>query len=78
LLPDVPTVGEFVPGYEASGWYGLGAPEDTPAAIVDKRNNEINAVLSDPTMKSRLFALGAEPMPMTLCRLRKIHVRRNR
>jgi tripartite-type tricarboxylate transporter receptor subunit TctC len=65
LLPDFPTVGEFVSGYEASGWYGLGAPKVIPAAIVDKLNNEINAVLSDPTMKSRLFALGTEPMLMT-------------
>jgi tripartite-type tricarboxylate transporter receptor subunit TctC len=64
-LPNIPTVGEFVPGYEAIGWYGLGAPKDTPAAIIDKLNNEINAVLADPTIKARLFALGAEPMPMT-------------
>jgi hypothetical protein len=52
-------------GYDAIGWYGLGAPKDTPAAIIDKLNNEINAILADPTMKARLFALGAEPMPMT-------------
>jgi tripartite-type tricarboxylate transporter receptor subunit TctC len=64
-LPNIPTVGEFVPGYEAIGWYGLGAPKDTPAAIVDKLNNAINAVLADPNIKARLFALGAEPMPMT-------------
>jgi tripartite-type tricarboxylate transporter receptor subunit TctC len=64
-LPNIPTVGEFVQGYEAIGWYGLGAPKDTPAAIIDKLNNEINAILADPTMKARLFALGAEPMPMT-------------
>src|SRR5262249_55961833 len=64
-LPNIPTVGESVQGYEAIGWYGLGAPKDTPAAIIDKLNNEINAILADPTMKARLFALGAEPMPMT-------------
>jgi len=64
-LPNVPTVSEFVPGYEAIGWYGLGAPKDTPPGIIDKLNNESNAVLADPTMKARLFALGAEPMPMT-------------
>jgi len=64
-LPNIPTVGEFVQGYDAIGWYGLGAPKDTPAAIIDKLNNEINAILADPTMKARLFALGAEPMPMT-------------
>jgi tripartite-type tricarboxylate transporter receptor subunit TctC len=64
-LPNVPTVSEFVPGYEAIGWYGLGAPKDTPPGIIDKLNNESNAVLADPTRKARLFALGAEPMPMT-------------
>jgi tripartite-type tricarboxylate transporter receptor subunit TctC len=64
-LPNIPTVGEFVPGYEAIGWYGLGAPRDTPAPIIDKLNNEINTVLADPVIKTRLLALGAEPMPMT-------------
>jgi tripartite-type tricarboxylate transporter receptor subunit TctC len=58
VLPDVPTVGEFVPGYEASGWYGIGAPKNTPTEIVDKLNNEINAVLADPNMKARLADLG--------------------
>jgi tripartite-type tricarboxylate transporter receptor subunit TctC len=64
-LPNIPAVGEFVPGYEAIGWYGLGAPKNTPAGIIDKLNNEIKAVLADPIMKARLHALGAEPMPMT-------------
>jgi hypothetical protein len=64
-LPNIPTVGEFVPGYEAIGWYGLGAPKGTPAAIIDKLNNEINALLADSIIKARLFALGAEPRPMT-------------
>jgi len=64
-LPSIPTVGEFVPGYEAIGWYGLGAPKGTPAAIIDKLSNEIDAVLADPIIKARLFALGAEPMPKT-------------
>jgi len=58
LLPDVPTLGEFVPGYEASGWYGIGAPKNTPTGIVDKLNNEINLALADPKMKSRLADLG--------------------
>jgi tripartite-type tricarboxylate transporter receptor subunit TctC len=57
-LPDLPTVGEFVPGFEASQWYGLGAPKDTPAAIVDKLNKEINAALADPKLKDRLTDLG--------------------
>ena len=57
-LPDIPTVGEFVPGYEASGWYGIGAPKGTPAEIVDKLNSEINAGLADPKIKARLADLG--------------------
>ena len=57
-LPDVPSVGEFVPGYEASGWFGVGAPKATPAEIVDKLNKEINAGLADPKMKARLADLG--------------------
>jgi tripartite-type tricarboxylate transporter receptor subunit TctC len=64
-LPNIPAVGEYVPGYDAIGWYGLGAPKDTPAGIIDKLNSEISALLADPTMKARLLALGAEPMPMT-------------
>jgi tripartite-type tricarboxylate transporter receptor subunit TctC len=57
-LPDIPTVGEFVPGYEASGWQGIGAPRNTPADIVDRLNREVNAGLADPKMKSRLADLG--------------------
>jgi tripartite-type tricarboxylate transporter receptor subunit TctC len=57
-LPDLPTVGDFVPGYEASTWQGLGAPGNTPAEIVDKLNKEINAALSDPKIKARLADLG--------------------
>jgi tripartite-type tricarboxylate transporter receptor subunit TctC len=62
-LPDIPTVGEFVPGYEASFWYGIGAPMGTPAEIVDKLNVEINAALADPRMKARLAELGATVLP---------------
>jgi tripartite-type tricarboxylate transporter receptor subunit TctC len=57
-LPDVPTVAEFVPGYEASNWWGIGAPKSTPAAVVDKLNREINAAFADPKMKARLLELG--------------------
>ncbi len=64
-LPDIPTVGEFVSGYEASVWYGLGAPKNTPAEIVDKLNKEINAALADPKFKARLADLGGVPMSMT-------------
>jgi len=64
VLPDVPTVGEFVPGYEATGWGGLGAPKDTPAKIIDTLNREINAGIADPAIKSRIANLGSVPMPM--------------
>ncbi len=62
-LPDLPTVSEFVPGYEASIWWGVGAPKATPAEIVDKLNNEINAALDDPKMKARLADLGGVALP---------------
>jgi tripartite-type tricarboxylate transporter receptor subunit TctC len=62
-LPDIPTVGEFVPGYDASQWYGVGAPKDTPVEIVDKLNKEINAALSDPKVRARLADLGATVTP---------------
>jgi tripartite-type tricarboxylate transporter receptor subunit TctC len=58
-LPDIPTVGDFVPGYEASSWGGIGAPKNTPAEIIEKLNKEINAALADPKMKVRLADLGA-------------------
>ena len=58
-LPDLPTVGEFVPGYQATGWFGICAPGKTPVAIVDKLNREINAGLADPKLKARLADLGA-------------------
>ena len=64
-MPDVPTIGDFVPGYEASVWYGVGAPRNTPAEIVEKLNKEINAALAEPTMKGRFADLDAKPMPMT-------------
>ena len=64
-LPDIPTVGEFLPGYEASQWYGVGVPKNTLAEIVDKLNEAINAGLADPKIKARLADLGGTPMPMT-------------
>jgi tripartite-type tricarboxylate transporter receptor subunit TctC len=57
-LPNIPTVGEFVPGYEASGWHGVGVPTNTPREIVEKLNSEINAALADPKLKARLADLG--------------------
>jgi tripartite-type tricarboxylate transporter receptor subunit TctC len=57
-LPDIPTVSEFLPGFEASGWFGIGAPRNTPVEIVDKLNREINAGLADPKIKARISELG--------------------
>src|SRR5262245_19326590 len=65
ILPDLPTVGEFVPGYEASGTQGLGAPRTTPTVIIDKLNREINAGLADPRIRTRLADLGNAPLPLS-------------
>src|SRR5262245_13278880 len=64
-LPDIPTVGEFVSGYAASSWHGVGTPKNTPTEIVEKLNKEINAGLADPKLKARIADLGGVPMPMT-------------
>jgi tripartite-type tricarboxylate transporter receptor subunit TctC len=63
-LPDIPTVAEFVPGYEASSWYGVGAPKATPVEIVEKLNKEINAGLADPKLKARLADLGGDALAL--------------
>jgi tripartite-type tricarboxylate transporter receptor subunit TctC len=63
VLPDVPTMGEFVPGYEAGLWFGIGAPKSTPADIIDRLNKEVNAALVDPKMKARLVDLGMVVLP---------------
>jgi tripartite-type tricarboxylate transporter receptor subunit TctC len=63
VLPDIPTVSDFVPGYEASAFWGVGAPKNTPAEIVDKLNKEINAGLADPKIKARLADLGGTVLP---------------
>jgi len=62
-LPDLPTVADFVPGYESSAWYGLGAPKNTPAEIIDRLNKEVNAILADPKSKARFVELGASLLP---------------
>jgi tripartite-type tricarboxylate transporter receptor subunit TctC len=62
-LPDIPTVADFVPGYESSQWYGVGAPKNTPVEIVEKLNKEINAALADPKMKARFADLGGTVLP---------------
>jgi tripartite-type tricarboxylate transporter receptor subunit TctC len=73
-LPDLPTVNQFVPGYEAIGWYGIGAPKDTPADIIDKLNTAMNAALVELTPKARLADLGVEPMRTTPAEFKKFIV----
>jgi tripartite-type tricarboxylate transporter receptor subunit TctC len=65
ILPDLPTVGEFVPGYQASAWLGVGAPKNVPAAVIAMLNREVNAIVSKPDVKSRLAGVGIEPRSMT-------------
>jgi tripartite-type tricarboxylate transporter receptor subunit TctC len=64
-LPDIPTVGEFISGYEASGWYGIGVPRNTPAEIVDKLNRKTKAGLLDPKMKAPLANLGSTVLALS-------------
>ena len=64
-MPKLPSIGEFVPSYELSTWYGMGAPKGTPADIIDMLNLGINTGLADPTLKQRFTDLGDIPMPMT-------------
>jgi tripartite-type tricarboxylate transporter receptor subunit TctC len=71
-LPDVPTIGETVPGYEAVIWYGIVAPKGTPPEVVDTLNTAVNAVLADSKLKARLAELGGEPMPMTPAQFAKL------
>jgi tripartite-type tricarboxylate transporter receptor subunit TctC len=64
-LPDVPSVGEFVPGYEAEGWFGIAAPKAARAEVIGKLNEQINAVVADPKTRAQLVGLGVPPMSMT-------------
>jgi tripartite-type tricarboxylate transporter receptor subunit TctC len=64
-LPNTPAVNEFLPGFEESSWYGIGAPKNTPTEIVDTLNREVNSGLADPMVKARLIDLGGIPTPMT-------------
>ncbi|MGB6539118.1 MAG: tripartite tricarboxylate transporter substrate-binding protein [Xanthobacteraceae bacterium] len=65
LLPDIPAVAEFVPGYEAIAWQGVGAPKGIPAEIIEKLNKEVGAFLADAKINARFDDMGAVPMPMT-------------
>ncbi len=71
VLPDVPAMSEIVPGYDASGWLGLGAPKGMPAELIARLNQEVGAVLADPTAKARLVGLGIEPMSMSAADFQK-------
>ena len=71
-LPDVPAIGEFVQGYEASGWLGIGAPKGISSDVVDTLNKEINKMLAEPSLKARLVKLGVSLMPMTPAEFRKL------
>jgi len=64
-VPDLPTVAEFVPGYEVSSWFGIGVPGATPADIVDRLNAEISAGLADPGLKARIAEMASTPLPLT-------------
>jgi tripartite-type tricarboxylate transporter receptor subunit TctC len=72
LLPEVPAVSEFVPGYEASAWYGVGAPRNTPAAVITRLNREINAALVDPASNARLIDIGGTMLPGSPADLQKL------
>jgi tripartite-type tricarboxylate transporter receptor subunit TctC len=72
VLPVLPTMAEFVPGFEISAWYGIGAPRNTPEAIIDKLNKEINRALADPDVKTRLADLGGSPLALSPAEFRKL------
>jgi tripartite-type tricarboxylate transporter receptor subunit TctC len=72
VLPDLPTVGDSLPGYEASGWWGAGAPRGTPAEIIDRLNTKINAALADPNIKARLSELGGGALTGSPADFRKL------
>jgi len=74
VLPDIPTVSEFVPGYEASVWFGIGAPKKTPAAIVERLNTEINAGLNDPTLRARVSEGGGIPLTGSTADFEKLFI----
>jgi len=71
-VPDIPPLGDVVPGYEGSGWLGIGAPRNTPTPIIDKLNTEINAVIAEPAMQERMVGLGIEPEAMTPAQYGKV------
>jgi hypothetical protein len=77
-LPNAPTIGEFVAGYEASVWNGVVAPKDTPAAIIDKLHEAIDAALADPKLMTQFAGIGSVPKVDDACRFWQVHCRRHR
>jgi len=71
VLPDLPTVNDFVPGYETSSWFGIGAPRDTPTDIVERLNKEVSAGLANRKLKDRIFDLGGSPLVLSPAEFRK-------
>ena len=78
VLPDIPAMDEFVPGYDGSGWLGVGAPKGTPTEIIERLNTAIKAVIGDPKMKTRLMGVGIEPALMTPAQFTKLIADGNR
>ena len=78
VLPELPPIADFVPGYEAINWWGIAAPKATARDVIDKLNREINAAFADPRIKARLFDLGGPPLAGSPCRLRQAYRRRDR
>jgi tripartite-type tricarboxylate transporter receptor subunit TctC len=79
VLPDLPTVSEFVPNYESSAWYGIGAPKNTPAKIVERINRELSTAVADPKMRERLVVLGGTPLegtPSDFARLVAVEIKK--
>jgi tripartite-type tricarboxylate transporter receptor subunit TctC len=72
VLPDVPSLGELVPGYEVTGWLGYGAPKGTPPAVIERFNKEVNAVLAEPAINAKLLELGSIPLPGSIADFGKL------
>jgi tripartite-type tricarboxylate transporter receptor subunit TctC len=75
VFPDVPSVGEFLPGYEANVWFGIGAPRQTPGDIVERLNREINAGLNDPALRAKVTQFGGTPLTGSSAEFEKLFVR---
>ena len=75
MLPDIPLIGDVVPGYVVTGWLGVGVPKGTAADIVERLNQEINAALADPVVKARMADIGSEPLPGSTAEFAKLVAR---